>query len=167
MEKCYMIRIWRRVGIDLVKIWMVYREEKGELELSDNVDKLLNFVVNELIPELNDLLQETIVNKFGEAFAEELKYLEDEIILYGDYDNYLEPVIAYEYIWWEVLAGVFPDLPDEIMKVISQDDKFATKREFGEFLTKGLVKIEHKKYPIKMIFGIHITEKTNCEYYFL
>jgi len=161
MNECFVIRIWRRAGIDLFKIWLVYSAENEELTLSENVDKLLNFVINEIIPQLNNKLWSKIAEKFGEDIQNELKSLEDEIILYGDYDSNLEPIIAYEYLWWEILAGSFTQLPSRIEELL-ESDNFKEKGVFGNLLKRGLVTVEHDKYPVKLHYGIYVTKTNEC-----
>ncbi len=162
MNECFIIRIWRRVGIDLFKVWLVYTQEKENLVLSENVDKLLNFVINEIIPALNNKLWLKIAEKYGEDFLSELKSLEDEIILYGDYDSNLEPIIAYEYLWWEILAGSFNQIPSKIEELILSDKDFREKKVFGNLLKRGLIIVEHEKYPVKLHYGIYITKTQEC-----
>lgn len=161
MDECFVIRIWRRVGVDLLKVWLVYSAENEELSLSESVDKLLNFVINEIIPQLNNKLWSEIAKKFGEDIKNELKSLEDEIILYGDYDSNLEPIIAYEYLWWEILAGSFTQLPYNIKKLL-ESNNFSEKGFFGNLLKHGLVTVNHDKYPVKLHYGIYVTKTNKC-----
>ncbi len=162
MNNCYLVRIWRRVGIDLLKIWLIYREEKEDIVLSENVDKLLKFVVDGIIPELNKKLWNAISRKLGEEILNELKLMEDEMILYGNYDTHLEPIIAYEYLWWEILAGLFDKLPPKLEGLVTTSDTYREKKEFGNLFKKSLVNVEHEKYPIKLHYGIYVSKTNEC-----
>jgi len=162
MSRCYLIRIWRRAGIDLVKIWLAYKEEVNT-SLSDSIDILFKKIFDEIIPELNEKIKNELENKFGKEVVDEIKDLEDEMILYGNYDSNLEPVIGYEYIWWETLAGIFFNLPPELEKLVLMHGDFQKTGTYGSFLRKGLVKVTHDKYPITLVFGINIVRKKNDE----
>lgn len=164
MTECYLLQIWRRVGIDLVKIWLVYKEKGQDISnLSTNTDKMLDYVLKELIPELNKKLYEEMAKNFGSEFLDDIDNLQKNFAMEGNYDSNLEPIIAYQYLWWEIFAGIIPELPDSIQQIVANDKKYLSTGEFGNLLQKGLITIEHDLYPIKMVFGIRIVKKTDFE----
>lgn len=165
MPKCYIIRVWRRVGIDLFKIWLIYKEDKENIVLSENIDKLLSFVVNDLIPKLNNELWKKMRREFGEELFSELKLLEDELVLYGNYDSDLEPILGYEYLWWEILAGSFDNLSPKLDELIHSDKQFSKTGTYGTLFKKSLIWVEDQKYPIKLHYGLYITQSNECTSY--
>ncbi len=166
-EFCYLIRIWRRVGIDLVKIWPIYKESLEEgVNFIDAVDKMLNLVIRRLIPELNEKLKNELILRYGEEFAEELEEMEKNFYITGNYDMDLEPVLGFQYMWWEILADITRSLPPAIERLIVRNKTFREKGVYGSFLRKGLVSVVHDRYPIKLVFGLQIVKRKGpeCEF---
>ncbi len=145
--------------IDLVKIWPIYREEKGvEKDLGECIDDLLNFVLSDLREELEEKLWEKIVSEYGKGFLEDVLKLQELFLDEGNYDSDLEPVIGLLYFWREIFSGIVWVLPDNIFSIIKNNKDFIERGVFGDFLRKSLVNVTHDKYPLSLFFGIEIRE---------
>jgi len=155
---CFRIIIWRRMSIDLVKVWLIYREEKGlrNAEIGDHIDALLNFVLGCIREELEAKIREEILKRFGRGFLDALLGLQKRFIEEGNYDSELEPILGYMYIWRELFSGIVLDPPPEFITVVTKDKNFKEKGVFGSFLRKSLVSASHTKYPLTMFFGVEV-----------